>query len=47
MLLIRSIATYSGLWMTVAATSNAGFIAEFRAVFDAWCKEDDNVAEFM
>lgn len=35
---------YNGL---IASTEDVGFIAEFWAVFDAWCKENDIVAEFM
>lgn len=35
---------YNGL---IASTEDVGFITEFWSLFDAWCKEDDNVAEFM
>lgn len=35
---------YNGL---IASTDNAEFIAEFWKEFDAWCQENDIVAEFM
>ena len=35
---------YNGL---IASTDNAEFIAEFWKEFDAWCQENDVVAEFM
>lgn len=35
---------YNGL---IASTDNAEFIAEFWREFDAWCQENDIVAEFM
>ena len=35
---------YNGL---IASTDDAGFIAGFGAAFDAWCQENNIVAEFM
>lgn len=35
---------YNGL---IASTNDAKFIAEFWAAFDAWCQENDIIAEFM